>query len=172
MSVEQELKLQHPPPLGKPSLNKKSLDGPPPLERRSSDVTDERVGFLMRFAEKQTEERKTSTLGRRGSGGLHWGERPSQITVHVKGQRGTSLVFDMDPQTPHSPAGDELEGEDEVEGTLGGMKDKWWRKMPSSALNEDKSAMANSDMGPSSFVPQFDLSGDNPYVKGLEYPDD
>lgn len=69
-------------------------------------------------------ERK-STLGRKGSGGLHgYSDKSSQVTVHVKGQRGTSLVFDMDPSSPFSPMADEVEVEGEVRG--GGLWGSWF----------------------------------------------
>lgn len=171
LSVEEELKI-HKVELERKSLTRRSLEGNP-LERKSPGSTEGKHAMLWKVAEKQHQDDEAVPVGvaqpalaRRSSGPPVLQRKSGPVMkVKIRGHKGATVVLETDSQqgTPHE---DEHEG-DQV--NLAPMsKDKWWRKLSSSALNElEKDAYDGGD-GPSSYVPQFDLTGTNPYTNAVE----
>lgn len=166
LSVEEELKIQQV-QLDRKSLTRQSL------ERKSSEGgVEEKHAMLLKVAEKQHQDDQgpvgvaPPVLARRSSGPPILARKSAPVMkVKIRGHKGATVVLESEPVTPGGA--ETPQGEEDEELDLKKTKDKWWRKLSSSALNELEREPADGS-GPSSYVPQFDLTGANPYVHEVE----
>ncbi|GMH33720.1 hypothetical protein BSKO_01554 [Bryopsis sp. KO-2023] len=165
LSVEEELKI-HQVELERKSLTRNSLE-----RKSSAGAVEEKHPMLLKVAEKQHLDEGGPVgvppqLTRRSSEPPVLGRKSAPVMkVKIRGHQGATVVLQSEPVTPGAGS---PHGEEEEEYDLKNKRDKWWRKLSSSALNELERERADDSTGPSSYVPQFDLTGSNPYDKEVE----